>query len=261
MSPPCRWSASDGSLLQDRADRQLGCPCRRAAAPARRRRCAGRTHRDWAVWWGARRAGTAPSASSRWVLRRSKRSRWASTIAPRAAVISSAPVSSNAHRYWVKISAASPSTLPLALACARPVNPATETLPMPGDEQNPEADAGHDRRDALSANGFHQRFGQVDADQHQHEQEQHHHRAGVDDHLHDAEEQRVLRDVEHRQRRSSCWPGTSPSRPPSARPPRRSRRPARRAPSTQNSTASAVEVCPAVSAVSAAMSIVTAHPR
>src|SRR5579875_172924 len=36
--------------------------------------------------------------NSRWVFRRSNRSRWASTIAPTAAVISSALVSSNAHR-------------------------------------------------------------------------------------------------------------------------------------------------------------------
>ncbi|COX69446.1 Uncharacterised protein [Mycobacterium tuberculosis] len=36
--------------------------------------------------------------SSRWVLRRSKRSRCASTIAPTAAVINSALVNSNAHR-------------------------------------------------------------------------------------------------------------------------------------------------------------------
>ena len=47
------------------------------------------------------------------------------------------------------------------------------------------------------ANGFHQRLRGVDADQHQHEQEQHHHRAGVDDHLHHAQEQRVLGHVEH----------------------------------------------------------------
>src|SRR5829696_113500 len=76
-------------------------------------------------------------ASSRWVLRRSKRSRCASTMAPRAAVISSAPVSSNAHRYLVKISAASPWTLPPALACARPVKPATDTFPIPAMSRTP----------------------------------------------------------------------------------------------------------------------------
>ena len=149
-------------------------------------------------------------------------------------MISSAPVSSNAHRYWVKISAASPCDVAAALACARPVNPVDRDVADAGDQQNAEADADDDRRDALSANGFHQRLGGVDADQHQHEQEQHHHRAGVDHHLHDAEEQRVLGDVEHRQRDHRAWPGTSPSTPPSARPPRRSRRPPprRRAPRT-----------------------------
>src|SRR3954452_7879284 len=77
------------------------------------------------------------AASSRWVLRRSNRSRWASTMAPRAAVMSSAPVSSNAHRYLVNISAASPWTLPPALACPRPVNPATDTFPIPAMSRTP----------------------------------------------------------------------------------------------------------------------------
>ena len=40
----------------------------------------------------------------------------------------------------------------------------------------------------------------VDADEHEDEQEEHHHGAGVDDHLDDPEEHRVLRDVEERQR-------------------------------------------------------------
>src|SRR6202012_1131185 len=57
---------------------------------------------------------------SRCVLRRSKRSRWARIIAPIAAVISRALVSSNAHRYCEKISAARPRTLPPALACVNP---------------------------------------------------------------------------------------------------------------------------------------------
>ena len=83
---------------------------------------------------------------------------------------------------------------------AGPVNPVADTLPMPAISRTPNPTPAIDRRNALSANGFHQRLRGVHADQHQHEQEQHHHRAGVDDHLHDAEEQRVLRDVEHRQR-------------------------------------------------------------
>ena len=48
---------------------------------------------------------------------------------------------------------------------------------------------------ALRADGLHERVGAVDAHEHQHEQEEHHDRAGVDDHLHHAEEHRALRDV------------------------------------------------------------------
>ena len=156
-------------------------------------------------------------ASSRWVLRRSNRSRWASTIAPSAAVMSSAPVSSNAHRYWVKINAASPCDIAAGVGLRQAGEPGRRNAADPRDQQNAEAEADHDRRDALSPNGFHQRFGGVDTDEHQHEQEQHHHRAGVDHHLHHAEEQRLLRDVEAPRARSSWWPGTSPSTPPSAR--------------------------------------------
>jgi len=39
----------------------------------------------------------------------------------------------------------------------------------------------------------------VPADQHQHEQEQHHDRAGVDDDLHEAQERRLLHQVQHAQ--------------------------------------------------------------
>jgi hypothetical protein len=45
-------------------------------------------------------------------------------------------------------------------------------------------------------NRFDQRLRGVDTNEHEHEQEQHHHGAGVDNDLDDAQEQRVLCDVE-----------------------------------------------------------------
>ncbi len=68
----------------------------------------------------------------------------------------------------------------------------------PGDEQDAEAHADRDGRNALSPNRFDQCLRGVDADEHEYEQEEHHHCAGIDHYLHDAEEQRVLRDVEDR---------------------------------------------------------------
>ena len=80
----------------------------------------------------------------------------------------------------------------------------------------------------------------VDADQHQHEQEQHHHRAGVDDDLDDAEERRVLGEVEdrqadHRQRRAAARECTALRRTAC-----RARRAPRPAPRIQKVTASPV---------------------
>src|SRR5919112_1069019 len=69
------------------------------------------------------------SARSRWVTRSLSRSRWASTMAPIAAVISSALVTSNAQTYWVKILPAMPTTLPSAFAWFRPTGLANVTEP------------------------------------------------------------------------------------------------------------------------------------
>src|SRR3954447_6859420 len=69
------------------------------------------------------------SARSRWVTLAWIRSRWASTIAPIAAVISSALVTSNAHTYWVKILPAMPTTLPSAFASVSPTGLAKVTEP------------------------------------------------------------------------------------------------------------------------------------
>ncbi|CAM5481094.1 hypothetical protein SAURM35S_00112 [Streptomyces aurantiogriseus] len=80
---------------------------------------------------------TRCSASSRWVLARSVRSRWVSTMAPTAAVMSRAPVISKAKTYLVKIRAARPSTLPPALASARPLNSVREALPIPATRRMP----------------------------------------------------------------------------------------------------------------------------
>ena len=76
-------------------------------------------------------------ANSRWVFRGSIRSRCASTMAPRAAVISSALVSSNAHRLRVKISWARPWTFPFSLAFAKPVKPFVFMVPMPAMSRTP----------------------------------------------------------------------------------------------------------------------------
>ena len=77
-------------------------------------------------------------------------------------------------------------------------------------QQRAEAEPEQDRGQALTLDRLDQRVAGVDADQHQHEQEQHHHGAGVDEHLHHAQERRVLGQVDdaqvhhhhgHRQRR------------------------------------------------------------
>ena len=132
-----------------------------------------------------------------------RRSTCASTIAPTAATISSAEVSSKANRYLVNSSWAMPSTLPPALASrpGRPPAMSVERPGEPGDDQAGEAEAEHDRGDPLPAQRLDQRVRGVPADQHQHEQEQDHDRAGVDDDLHRAEERRLLDHVES--------PGTS----------------------------------------------------
>ena len=178
--------------------------CRRAAAPGCRRRCAGRRRRGWAAG-SACSPGAEPRRSRQLALaswRRSNRSRCASTIAPSAAVISSALVTSNANTYLVKISAAEPCDVAVRVGRRAQAGERRrpDALPMPAISSTPKPMPDDDRRDALAAHGLDQRVGGVDADEHQHEQEQHHDRAGVDDDLHDAEERRVLGDVEHRQR-------------------------------------------------------------
>lgn len=77
------------------------------------------------------------AASSRWVLGAFTCSRWVSTMAPIAAVISSAPVTSKAQTYLVKISRARPCTLPSALASARPVKWSSLALAMPAISSTP----------------------------------------------------------------------------------------------------------------------------
>lgn len=58
-------------------------------------------------------------------------------MAPTAAVMSRAPVISKAKTYFVKIRAARPSTLPPALAWARPLNSDSDALPMPAQSRIP----------------------------------------------------------------------------------------------------------------------------
>ena len=72
---------------------------------------------------------------------------------------------------------------------------------MPAISTTPNAEAAGHAGNPLPVKRFHQRLRRVHADQHQDEQEQHHHRAGVDHDLYDAEEQVRLRSCkEHRAR-------------------------------------------------------------
>ena len=129
------------------------------------------------------------------------RSTWASTIAPTAAVISSAEVSSNGEQVLGEQQPAISLTLPPAVRRrpARPPGVADSGPRAPRPASTGEADAEHGRGHPLAAQRLHHRVGGVAADQHQHEQEQDHDRAGVDDDLHDAQERRLLDEVEDAQ--------------------------------------------------------------
>ncbi len=82
-------------------------------------------------------SATRWAASSRWVFGAFTCSRWVSTMAPIAAVISSAPVTSKAHTYLVKISRARPWTLPSALASPRPAKVSSLALAIPATISTP----------------------------------------------------------------------------------------------------------------------------
>ena len=69
----------------------------------------------------------------------------------------------------------------------------------PGQQQAQEAHEGHPGQHALALERLHEAVGGIHTHDHQHEDEQHHHRAGVDDDLHHAQEWRVLGHVEDRQ--------------------------------------------------------------
>ena len=62
-------------------------------------------------------------------------------MAPMAAVMSSALVTSNDHTYWLKIFAATPMTLPSALASASPLARPKVTDPIPAMRSRPRATA------------------------------------------------------------------------------------------------------------------------
>ena len=140
-------------------------------------------------------------ATSRCVGLGAVRSRCARTIAPSAAVISRALVTSNGKTYVVKISCARPVRLPLPLSrwSPAPREPIAACADA-DDEQHGERRYRRGRPQPLAPDGLHQRIGRVDADQHEHEEEQHHDRAGVDDDLHEGEERRALHGVHDRQR-------------------------------------------------------------
>ena len=126
------------------------------------------------------------------------RSMCASTIAPTAATISSADVSSKANRYLVNSSSAIELTL-RAVGVRRVEVGRLDALERAADRQRDEqreADAEQRRGPALPAQRLDDRVGRVAADEHQHEQEQDHDRAGVDDDLHQAEERALLDHVE-----------------------------------------------------------------
>ena len=92
-----------------------------------------------------RRAGRWPPAGrdrSRCVGFGLVRSRCASTIAPSAAVISSALVTSNGNTYVVKISLASPVTLSAPFAAVVGAAGPIAACPMTEDQQHEQADRG-----------------------------------------------------------------------------------------------------------------------
>jgi hypothetical protein len=108
-------------------------------------------------------------------------------MAPSAAVMSSALVTSKAQTYWPKMSLASPG---------EPDRPADREVAHRSDQQDQQAEPEQQADPALALDGLDQGVRGVHADQHQDEQEQHHHGAGVDEHLDDAEELGTLDDVE-----------------------------------------------------------------
>ena len=77
------------------------------------------------------------------------------------------------------------------------------------DEQDRQAEAEQDRRDALTLDCLDERVGGINADHHEHEKEQHHDCAGVYDDLHHAQERSLVGHVEHseadhRERHPEC---------------------------------------------------------
>ena len=131
------------------------------------------------------------------------RSMWASTIAPTAATISSADVSSKANRYLVNSSVGDRSTFepPRGSACVQvrrraPVNARRPSSATSSAKPRPNSAAAS----RWPAQGLDERVRGVAADEHQHEQEQDHDRAGVDDDLHQAEERPLLDEVERAER-------------------------------------------------------------
>ena len=187
--PPCR-SSSSGRAAARRPAGTRSPRATRAVRQQRRgadRRCAEDEHAR--ARQRLRPAGPDPLARQRLLaalLAGPSRSMCASTIAPTAATISSAEVSSNANRYLVNSSSAIALTLPpSAFGVGQPGRGVSRERPADARreqqrEADPEQRAGH----ALAAQRLHQRVRGVPADQHQHEQEQDHDRAGVDDDLH-----------------------------------------------------------------------------
>lgn len=84
---------------------------------------------------------TRSSACSRCDLFFSTRSRWVSSVAPTAATVSSAPITSKATTYLVNSSEASAGTLPGALAAPSPLKSPTVTWPIPAISRMPSPSA------------------------------------------------------------------------------------------------------------------------
>jgi hypothetical protein len=109
-------------------------------------------------------------------------------MAPRAAVISSAEVTSKTQTYLPKISVGHPETLPVrSLIC---VEPGRLRVGDRADhrEHDPQTPGDHQRRPTLTLDRLDEGVGGVDTDEHEDEEEEHHHGAGVDEDLDDAEE-------------------------------------------------------------------------
>ena len=174
---------------------------------------------------------------TRWVTLSASRSRWASTIAPMRGGDQQGAGDLEGPDVLAEHQVARPVTLPAWLALVSPTGAPDGEVADRADQQDDQARGRAAARPTLALDRLDQGVGGVDADQHEDEQEEHHHRAGVDEHLHGAEELGALDDVEDaRGSPSPAPPRWRRGRPswrragPAPRPPRSCRGSRRRSP-------------------------------